>query len=119
MSKYLFIANNLLHAMVEKGYTQKILSEKTDIPTPTINRYIKGYRCPKYDYAVRLSDALDIPVSQIYSDKKNSKKEVAIAFSIIANYCEDTLCGDCMFTTCCRDQGFTAPKYWEINYKEL
>ena len=40
-------------------------------------------------------------------------------YLFIANYCEDTLCGDCMFTTCCRDQGFTAPKYWEINYKEL
>ena len=114
--KYRTIPNNILKAMTNKGMTQKLLAEKTKIPTPTINRYLKGYRYPKYDYAIRIAKVLDVPVSEIYSGtSKNTKEELMRALSIFQAYCNDTVCEQCIFKTCHEDSDFVSPIYWEVD----
>lgn len=111
--KYRHIPNNILKAMVGRGLTQKTLSEKTNIPTPTINRYIKGYRFPRYDYAVKIAEVLKIPVSEIYVNSKDIKKELVRALSVFKAYCNDTPCEKCIFKTC-RENDFISPMNWEL-----
>ena len=112
--KYRHIPNNILKAMVNRGLTQKTLSEITGIPNPTINRYIKGYRFPRYDYAVKIAEVLKIPVSEIYADSKGIKKELIKALSVFKAYCNDTPCEKCIFKTCREDSDFVSPIYWEV-----
>lgn len=115
--KYRHIPNNILKAMVVRGLTQKTLSEKTNIPTPTINRYIKGYRFPRYDYAVKIAEVLKIPVSEIYVNSKDIKKELVRALTVFKAYCNDTPCEKCIFKTCREDIDFIRPIYWELEDK--
>lgn len=51
------------------GLTQKEVSEKTDIPAPHINRWLKGTRTPKlstiYDMALQLGYKINFTIEKI------------------------------------------------------
>lgn len=48
------------------GMTQRDLSEKTGISERTITRYMNGETLPDYISIKKLSNALNIPVNQLY-----------------------------------------------------
>ena len=59
------VAENIRALRKEKGFTQKVLSEKSGIAEITIRQYEAGKYIPKYDNALKLATALEVSVHKI------------------------------------------------------
>jgi transcriptional regulator with XRE-family HTH domain len=57
---------------LQKRWTQKELSERSGISTPHISSIERGKRNPSLQYAMKLSEALDVPV-QYFCDAANDQ----------------------------------------------
>lgn len=58
--------NLLRKTALEKGITQKQISEKTGIPIRTLSRYFNGSRLPDVETAMDIAEVLGTTVEELY-----------------------------------------------------
>jgi len=64
-SLYFFKAD-IVEIMHAKGYTQKSLAKKVGIAQLTIANYVTRRTVPPVDYALRIAEALDVDVKDLW-----------------------------------------------------
>lgn len=62
------ISERLKERMTNKGLTQKVLSDATDISTASISKYIHGASEPTISNAYLIADALECSVDELFGD---------------------------------------------------
>ena len=62
------VGERLKEARKKKGYTQKALAEKLGLSQQNIAEWERGKRNPKMTTLQKISEALEIPVSDLYKD---------------------------------------------------
>lgn len=70
------IGENIKKYRKEKGLTQSQLSKLSDIPVITLGRYERGERNPSIDILQKISEALKVPINDLYTPKNNETSEL-------------------------------------------
>ena len=67
----MYIANTVINARKEKNYTQQQLADMVDVSRRTIVSLEKGKYTPSLLLAFQLSEALEMPIDQLFQFKKD------------------------------------------------
>ena len=70
--------------MEAKNMSQKQLSEKSGITTPSLCRYLKGDSQPRRDIIINLAKALEVDVSYLMGDDGSSHDAKSETISVVA-----------------------------------
>ena len=70
--------------MAEKNMTQKELSIKSGITTPSLCRYLKGSSQPRKDILINLAKALGVEVSYLIGDEPSKKDAKTETINVVA-----------------------------------
>ena len=65
-------------ARKKAGFSQKELSELTNISAAMLGHYETGYRCPKFNTLAKITDALQIDIEAILTDDNGKFDDQAI-----------------------------------------
>lgn len=63
----------LKETLKEKGVTGKELSEKVGITETSLSRIIKGDQQPRFDLLLKIAEALDVDVKDLFNSTKTNK----------------------------------------------
>ncbi len=65
--------NRIKEARMKRGLTQAELGKRCGIADSNIRKYESGKQNPKLETLQRIADALEVPLSEIYSDARDSE----------------------------------------------
>lgn len=60
----------------EKGITLNVLAEKIGVSQPSISGIATGKQKPSFDTLEKLSEALDVPVSELFEQPKSNTASI-------------------------------------------
>ncbi len=74
VSQYAVFSNNIRYYRKKRGFTQEVLAEKSELSISYIKQIesCKEYKNLTLTAILKLSKALDIPVNQLFYEKKGN-----------------------------------------------
>ena len=69
--------DNIKNLRKQKGYTQETLAQSLNIVRQTVSKWEKGYSVPDADMLEKLSDVLEVPVSDLLGKPSEAPEQVS------------------------------------------
>ena len=71
------LSDNIKNLRKQKGYTQETLAQSLNIVRQTVSKWEKGYSVPDADMLEKLSDVLEVPVSDLLGKPSEAPEQVS------------------------------------------
>ena len=84
--------DNIKNLRKQKGYTQETLAQSLNIVRQTVSKWEKGYSVPDADMLEKLSDVLEVPVSDLLGKPSEAPEQVSELERISSQLALSLLC---------------------------
>ncbi len=71
------LSENIKNLRKQKGYTQETLAQALNIVRQTVSKWEKGYSVPDADMLEKLSEVLEVPVSELLGKPSGAPEQTS------------------------------------------